>query len=49
MAAWVWAYVVQDGVNELITKEENRPVIDASSRADNHGSVLKSPGVLPPQ
>ena len=22
MAAWVWAYVVQDGVNELITKQD---------------------------
>jgi NADH dehydrogenase len=49
MAAWVWAYVVQDGVNELITKEQNRPVIDASIRADNHASVLEPPGVLPPR
>ena len=48
MAAWVWAYVVQDGVNELITKENHRPV-QADDDLNRESSAALQSSVVPPR
>ncbi len=47
MAAWVWAYVVQDGVNELITKEDHRPKQPAADQSGADAGMVPSPGSSP--